>query len=336
MPDENQIRQMVRRVVYRTLGLSQDRRAVSSRPLVTEADVQAIPVGGQLSIPDGALVTPLAQQVAVERQVTLVGTAESAAAPAPTPGNKPRGGTSLSLPSLGRDLLQGFRSASTRPLLTEADVQAIPVGGQLSVPRGALVTPLAQQVAMDRQVTLVEATGVGAEVASAPASTPRHMPGPSSVEQRTVAIGADHGGYGLKETLKGYLGELGYEVVDCGTDSTQSVDYPDYAFAVAQLVAQGRAWRGIVVDGAGIGSCMAANKVPGVRAAMCYDQATASNSREHNDANVLTLGAGLIGPNLARQILKTWLETPFGGGRHARRVDKIVEIEGRFLKSGLG
>jgi ribose 5-phosphate isomerase B len=111
------------------------------------------------------------------------------------------------------------------------------------------------------------------------------------------------------------------------------VDYPDFAFAVAQLVAQGRAWRGIIVDGAGIGSCMAANKVPGVRAAMCYDQATAFNSREHNNANVLTLGAGLIGSNLARQIVKTWLETAFGGGRHARRVNKIMDIEQRFLKN---
>jgi ribose 5-phosphate isomerase B len=233
---------------------------------------------------------------------------------------------------LGRDLPQGFRSTAARPLLTEADVQAIPIGGEISVPQGALVTPLAHQVAMDRRVTLVEATGVGAATAPVSVKTPYNRPGSPSAGQRTVAIGADHGGYGLKETLKGYLVELGYEVVDCGTDSTQSVDYPDYAFAVAQLVAQGRAWRGIVIDGAGIGSCMAANKVPGVRAAMCYDQATSSNSREHNDANVLTLGAGLIGPNLARQILKTWLETPFGGGRHARRVNKIVDIEGRFLK----
>jgi len=136
----------------------------------------------------------------------------------------------------------------------------------------------------------------------------------------------------LKEILKSYLGELGYQVVDCGTDSTSSVDYPDFAFAVAQLVAQGRVWRGIVVDGAGIGSCMVANKVPGVRAGLCYDQATALNSREHNDANVLTLGAGMIGPNLAKQIVKTWLETPFGGGRHARRVNKIMEIEKRFKR----
>ncbi|MGD8968599.1 MAG: ribose 5-phosphate isomerase B [Anaerolineae bacterium] len=147
-----------------------------------------------------------------------------------------------------------------------------------------------------------------------------------------MAIGADHGGYELKEMLKGTLKELGYTVVDCGTDSTASVDYPEFAYAVAHLVAQGRAWCGIVVDGAGIGSCMAANKVPGVRAAMCYDQATAVNSREHNHANVLTLGAGLIGPSLARQIVKTWLETPVGGGRHARRVNKIMDIERRYLK----
>ncbi|MGD2176905.1 MAG: ribose 5-phosphate isomerase B [Anaerolineae bacterium] len=147
-----------------------------------------------------------------------------------------------------------------------------------------------------------------------------------------MAIGADHGGYELKEMLKGTLKELGYTAVDCGTDSTTPVDYPEFAYAVAHLVAQGRAWRGIVVDGAGIGSCMAANKVPGVRAAMCYDHATAVNSREHNDANVLTLGAGLIGPSLARQIVKSWLEAPAGGGRHARRVNKIMEIERRYLE----
>jgi len=152
------------------------------------------------------------------------------------------------------------------------------------------------------------------------------------VERGTVALGADHGGYALKEALKAFLGELGYPVVDCGTHSTEPVDYPDLAYAVARLVSSGEAWRGIVVDGAGIGSAIAANKVPGVRAALCYDHATAVNSREHNDANVLTLGAGLIGPNLARQITQTWLATDFGGGRHQRRVDKIVEIERRFLK----
>jgi ribose 5-phosphate isomerase B len=136
----------------------------------------------------------------------------------------------------------------------------------------------------------------------------------------------------MKEDLKKYLQELGYSVLDCGTSSTQSADYPDFAYAVSKLVAEGRASRGIMVDGAGIGSCMAANKVPGVRAAMCYDLSTAANSREHNDANVLTLGGGLLGLNLARQIVKTWLSTEFGGGRHAARVNKIMAIEKRYLK----
>ncbi len=148
-----------------------------------------------------------------------------------------------------------------------------------------------------------------------------------NVAQKTIALGADHGGFKMKEMLKTYLTETGYQVNDCGTNSTESVDYPDFAFAVAKAVSLGKAWRGIIIDGAGIGSCMTANKVPGVRAAMCYDYATAVNSREHNDANVLTLGSGLIGENLARQIVDTWLMTNFGGGRHARRVEKITAIE---------
>jgi ribose 5-phosphate isomerase B len=154
----------------------------------------------------------------------------------------------------------------------------------------------------------------------------------ASGSRASVALGADHGGFALKETLKEFVAGLGYRVLDCGTQSTDAVDYPDFAYAVARLVSEGRAARGIVVDGAGLGSAMAANKVPGVRAALCYDHATALNSREHNDANVLTLGAGLIGVNLAKQIVQTWLGTEFGGGRHQRRVDKITEIEKRFLK----
>ena len=267
MLDEDQIRHKVRRVVYRTLGLPRVSRPVAARSLVTEADVQAVPIGGRLSVPQGALITPLARQVALERHVTL----------------------------------------SHTPTLPH------PRTPTLSSPGG-------QQPAVSLR-----------RFAVTPQRNREHS-GERSVEP-TVAIGADHGGYELKEMLKGYLGELGYGVVDCGTDSTASVDYPDFAFAVARLVAQGRVWRGIIVDGAGIGSCMAANKVTGVRASLCYDQATAANSREHNDANVLTLGAGLIGPNLARQIVKTWLKTPFGGGRHARRVDKIMEIERRFMKN---
>ena len=144
---------------------------------------------------------------------------------------------------------------------------------------------------------------------------------------RRVAIGADHGGFTLKGDLLSYLKEQGYEVLDCGTYSTDSVDYPDFAEAVARKVSSGEVWRGIVIDGAGIGSCMAANKVSGIRAAMCYDHATAVNSREHNDANLLTLGAGLIGVALAKQIVSAWLHTEFGGGRHANRVNKIMALE---------
>jgi len=150
----------------------------------------------------------------------------------------------------------------------------------------------------------------------------------------TVAIGSDHGGFEMKGMLLAYLSELGFQTIDCGTHGKESVDYPDFAYAVAEKVRSGAAWRGIVIDGAGIGSCMAANKVPGVRAAMCYDYATAVNSREHNDANLLTLGAGLLGNNQVTLIVKTWLETPFGGGRHARRVDKITEIEQKFMRGG--
>lgn len=146
---------------------------------------------------------------------------------------------------------------------------------------------------------------------------------------RIITMGADHGGFALKEILKAYLQQQGFQVDDCGTHSTDSVDYPDFAYAVAKKVSEGAAWRGIIIDGAGIGSCMAANKVSGVLAAMCYDHATAVNSREHNGSNVLTLGAGMIDEALARQIVMTWLNTVFGGDRHARRVDKILAIENR-------
>jgi ribose 5-phosphate isomerase B len=201
-------------------------------------------------------------------------------------------------------------------------MQGIPKGGRLTVPEGAVVTPLARDAALERKVDIVhESTSLG------PTTAP---PGPATA--KIVAVGADHGGYSMKEDLKSYIQELGYRVADCGTHSTASVDYPDLAYAVAKMVADGQAWRGIIVDGAGIGSCMAANKVPGVRAAMCYDHATAVNSREHNNANVLTLGGVLIGGALARQVVRTWLETDFGGGRHGRRVDKIMAIEKRFLK----
>ena len=144
---------------------------------------------------------------------------------------------------------------------------------------------------------------------------------------RTVALGADHGGLPLKEHLKGMLAESGYEVLDLGTYDGQAVDYPDFAVAVARAVAEGRAWRGIMIDGAGIGSAMAANKIAGVRAALCYDLTTARSAREHNDANVLTLGGTLIGTRLAVDIARTFISAAFGGGRHAKRVEKINALD---------
>jgi len=163
-------------------------------------------------------------------------------------------------------------------------------------------------------------------VSTAPASQP------VTSGKKVVAIGADHGGFELKEVLKPELKTLGFDINDVGTNSKEAVDYPDFAHAVAQAVSTGKAWRGIMIDGAGIGSCIVANKVPGVRAGTAYDYSSAVNSREHNDTNVLTLGAGLIGVNLAKQIVKTWLTTEFAGGRHTPRLDKIKSVERKYLK----
>ncbi len=222
--------------------------------------------------------------------------------------------------TIGTHLGVGEQKAASdkRPILHSDDIEQMPANSTQTIPDNSIVTPLARQTALERNIRLENSRASVVGYQGLDKSKPM------------VAIGADHGGYALKEQLEAML-EANYNVIDCGTHSEESVDYPDFAYAVAQLVANGRAWRGVIIDGAGIGSCMAANKVTGVRAAMCYDQSTAVNSREHNNANVLTLGAGLIGPNLAKQIVNTWLTTEFGGGRHARRVDKIDAIGKRFL-----
>jgi len=180
---------------------------------------------------------------------------------------------------------------------------------------------------------LKQVLGQETPVSPVAAALPTPTPTPNvQTSRKVVAIGADHGGYELKETLKATLTELGFDIADMGTNSKEAVDYPDFAHAVAQQVGSGKAWRGIMIDGAGIGSCIVANKVPGVRAGMAYDLSSANNSSEHNDTNVLTLGAGLIGATLAKQIVKVWLETPFGGGRHQPRIDKITAVEKQYLK----
>lgn len=213
----------------------------------------------------------------------------------------------------------------SKPIITVDDIRSAQPGSTLSIPSGSIVTDLAREIAQANQINLVESKESQARQATG--------------GQPVIAIGSDHGpSFPMKEALKPYLEELGYALLDCGTYTPESVDYPDIAYAVAKQIVNGAAWRGIIIDGAGIGSCIAANKVPGIRAALCYNQAMARNSRSHNDANVLTLGAGMIGLNLAKQIVVTWLKTDFPeggsskGGRHQRRVNKIVEIEQRFLK----
>jgi len=151
---------------------------------------------------------------------------------------------------------------------------------------------------------------------------------------RRIAIGADHGGFELKEKIKAHLQGQGYTVHDCGTHSTDAVDYPVFARAVAERVSRSEADLGILIDGAGIGSCMVANKLPGVRAALCYYTASANNAREHNDANVLTLGSGFVGPNLALQIVDVFLSTKCTAERHLRRVSMIEPGTGSADQSG--
>ncbi|TLY32719.1 MAG: ribose 5-phosphate isomerase B [Ignavibacteria bacterium] len=160
-----------------------------------------------------------------------------------------------------------------------------------------------------------------------PSSSLPLSPKPASAE--IVAIGSDHGGFALKNDLKSFVEGLGYRVVDVGTYTDKACDYPDFAYGVARMVSLGEASKGIMIDAVGIASAIAANKVHGVRAACCPDEFSARSSREHNNANVLTLGGRILGLELAKSIVKVWLETSFGGGRHQKRLDKITDIENR-------
>ena len=212
-----------------------------------------------------------------------------------------------------------------RVLISERTVlDALAAGRRtVPVPDGALVTSQARDTARDKGVGLVPARA-DAPDASAPAALPAAPP-------KTLALGCDHGGFDLKDALAAHARDLGWTVTDLGTHSTESVDYPDYAFAVARAVQLGRTARGLMIDGVGVGSAMVANKVPGVRAALCPDVFSAFNARAHNDANVLTLGSRTMGVESCKRILAEFLATDFEGGRHARRVDKIADVEARFL-----
>ncbi len=208
-----------------------------------------------------------------------------------------------------------LETSQVKQVVTESD---IPASGELKVPLGTIVTPSARDLAVSRGVLI---TALPADRISS-----------SAPPDKTVALGADHGGFLMKELLKPIFAELSLAVRDVGVHDEKPVDYPDIALQVAELVAAGTARRGVVIDGAGIGSAMAANKVPGVRAALCYDKSSAKNSREHNDSNVLTLGGKLLTRSQAEDVLRVWLSTPFGGGRHQARIDKIIQIERKYSK----
>lgn len=194
----------------------------------------------------------------------------------------------------------------------------------LAVPEGAIVTALARDTARDRGLDLVTETGT-------PASTPSDPPRQPSAPAQTLAVACDHAGFDIKDALAAHAESLGWTVTDLGTNSADSVDYPDFAYAVARLVHLGQVQAGLMIDGVGVGSAIVANKVPGVRAALCPSTFAAFNARAHNDANVLTLGSRTMGVEVCKRVLAEFLATDFEGGRHARRVDKIRDVEARFL-----
>ena len=216
-----------------------------------------------------------------------------------------------------------------RNLVTEADILEATARGLKVLPilKGAVITPLARDVMREKGITL--------EVVNPSERTPASAESPASSNPNSnlIALGADHGGYELKETIKQFLTEKRLPVKDFGTSSPEPVDYPDFALQVAESVASGTCYTGIVVDGGAFASAMVANKVPGALAAACWNVFTARFAREHGDANVLTLGGKVIGPALALEMVETWLKTPFASGRHARRVDKIKEIERKYLRT---
>jgi ribose 5-phosphate isomerase B len=197
--------------------------------------------------------------------------------------------------------------------ITENELRPLKSGDTLRIDETAIVTPLAADLARERNIKVERVRRIAAS-------------------RRRIAIGADHGGFEMKEQLKLLLADLGHEFHDFGAHSTDAVDYPDFAHLVARAVARGTCDLGIMIDGAGIGSCMVANKIPGVRAAMCYDEPSARNSREHNGANVLTLGGKMIPDERMRAIVTTWLAAELTEDRHKRRVAKIDAIEREYLK----
>lgn len=207
------------------------------------------------------------------------------------------------------------RDESAKNLLTEDDLRGLDEGARVRIAENAKLTPLAQDIVRERQIELV-----------------KKQTRNDSTKIRSIALGSDHGGFEFKEQLKDFLAERGLQVRDFGTNSPAAVDYPDFAYAVATAVSQHQADAGIIIDGAGIGSAMTANKIPGVRAAACYSVALARNSREHNGANVLTLGSGQNSFAEIKEIVAAWLAADLTEERHKKRVDKIETIARQYIK----
>ena len=204
---------------------------------------------------------------------------------------------------------------SVKDVITERDLSDAPPSSRVIIREGAILTPSARDLIRDRNLEI--------QVRTRKAGYSKHT---------LIGIGADHGGFEMKEKVKRLIETLGHSCRDFGTNSPDPVDYPDIAHAVARSVADGVCELGIIIDGAGIGSAMTANKVPGVRAALCYDEATARNSREHNYANVLTLGGRMLSEEQIGKVVVIWLSTPEGEARHAKRVAKITAIEKQYLR----
>ena len=209
-------------------------------------------------------------------------------------------------------------------IITESDARTLDRGATVELAKGGHVTPLAKDTLAERKITVVQAGSFDGALPDGLAPT---------ADIRRVAIGSDHSGVALKKALVGHLRGKGLAVTDLGTDSSEPVDYPDVAATVARAVARGEADAGIVIDGAGIGSAIAANNGRGVRAAMCPDETIARYSREHNGANVITLGSSLLsGPDAAIRIVDTWLGTAMREARYIRRLLKVRRLEERFAR----
>lgn len=220
----------------------------------------------------------------------------------------------------------------SRRIITEQEIRECIRAGKktFDLPSGAILTALASDIAA---IEGIEVREMGKQDLSKDTIlTPKPAAADSLTSGGMIAFGSDHGGYQFKEALKKYAQSMGYKTLDVGTNNEEPCDYPDFAYAVAIAVSSGKAWRGVMIDGAGIGSCVVANKVSGVRAACCHNEFVARNAREHNDTNVLTLGSRVTGIEVCKEILRVWLESWFSGGRHKSRVDKIMDVEARFKK----